>query len=308
RPGGPRSTIGQSRPDPDRQAVARGRQELREALQCRLVGRTQLAGRRQATLSREYGGRCESDLCEHDRRRRTVRHLDRSGLQSRRARALLRQGDRNPDTALGNLPVGEDRHPAQGRHARMAAGTRLDIARMVPAMRLPTILALGSALALAACSERAPAPQPADARPELANAHPAPAPADDDRVLLWGDTHIHSINSIDAFSTGMANADAESAYRFARGMPVIFPRTGQRVQIDRPLDFMVLADHAVSLGVSSRIAAGDPEILKYPIAQKLLTILREQGGRALTAATMFGGGLSEEERAQYEAEMQSPEV
>ena len=190
----------------------------------------------------------------------------------------------------------------------MAAGTRLDIARMVPAMRLPSILALGSALALAACSERAPAPQPVDAMPELANAEAVAAPADGDRVLLWGDTHIHSINSIDAFSTGMANADAESAYRFARGMPVIFPRTGHRVQIDRPLDFMVLADHAVSLGVSSRIAAGDPEILKYPIAQKLLTILREQGGRALTAATMFGGGLSEEERAQYEAEMQSPEV
>ncbi|HEX9805358.1 MAG TPA: DUF3604 domain-containing protein [Alteraurantiacibacter sp.] len=191
----------------------------------------------------------------------------------------------------------------------MAAGTRLDVACVVQAMIPKTgLLALLAATALSACSETASAPKRADANPELADAQAAPAPEDGDRMLLWGDTHVHSINSIDAFSSGTANADPESAYRFARGMPVIFPRTGQRVQIDRPLDFMVLADHAVSLGVSSRIAAGDPEILKYPSAQKLLSIFREQGGRALTTATMFGDGLSEEERAQYDAEMQSPEV
>src|SRR5690606_2876526 len=235
--------------------------------------------------------------------------VDRSRFRSFPARALLCPCDRNPDSALGDLPVGEDRHSAQGRYARLAAGTRLDFAGVVQAMTMkPALFALLAAAVLSACSETASAPYRADANPELANAQPAPVPEEGDRMLLWGDTHVHSINSIDAFSTGMANADAESAYRFARGMPVIFPRTGHRVQIDRPLDFMVLADHAVSLGVSSRIAAGDPEILKYPIAQKLLTILREQGGRALTAATMFGGGLSEEERAQYEAEMQSPEV
>ncbi|MEL1251460.1 DUF3604 domain-containing protein [Aurantiacibacter gilvus] len=172
-----------------------------------------------------------------------------------------------------------------------------------------TLAPMAMLVALAACAETAVEPAPAQVA-EASQVERTEAPQGD-RVLLWGDTHVHSINSIDAFSSGMANADIDTAYRFARGQPVIFPRTGQRVQIDRPLDFMVMADHAVGLGVSSRIAAGDPEIMRYPIAQRLNEIYREQGGRALTNAVMgFGGNspLTEDERAEFEAQMRSDAV
>ena len=65
--------------------------------------------------------------------------------------------------------------------------------------------------------------------------------------LYWGDTHVHSSWSVDAFSMGNYFAGPDAAYRFARGEPIIHPRLNTRIQIDRPLDFLVVADHAENL-------------------------------------------------------------
>jgi len=173
-------------------------------------------------------------------------------------------------------------------------------------MTIRTFASLAVLAALAACADTAGEPERAQTA-TLAEAERAPAPQDD-RMLLWGDTHVHSINSIDAFSSGMANADIDTAYRFARGIPVIFPRTGQRVQIDRPLDFMVMADHAVGLSISSRVAANDPDIMQYPIAQRLRQLLDEQGGRALTVAAMGQSNLTDEEREAFQRDLRSDAV
>ena len=76
--------------------------------------------------------------------------------------------------------------------------------------------------------------------------------------LLWGDTHLHTSYSFDAFTLGNATADPETAYRFAIGLPVIHPGHRARVQIDRPLDFLVVTDHAEGLGAMAELAAGNP--------------------------------------------------
>lgn len=68
------------------------------------------------------------------------------------------------------------------------------------------------------------------------------------RQLLWGDTHLHSSNSVGAYLTGNASADLETAYRFAKRLPVIHPGHRGLVQIGTPLDFLVMADHAEFLG------------------------------------------------------------
>ncbi|NOX52478.1 MAG: DUF3604 domain-containing protein, partial [Gammaproteobacteria bacterium] len=69
-----------------------------------------------------------------------------------------------------------------------------------------------------------------------------------EKVLLWGDTHLHSSYSFDAFLNGNLSADPDVAYRYAKGLPVIHPYNRTRVRINTPLDFLVIADHAEFYG------------------------------------------------------------
>jgi Protein of unknown function (DUF3604) len=66
--------------------------------------------------------------------------------------------------------------------------------------------------------------------------------------LLWGDTHLHTSYSFDAYLNTNYTADPDTAYRYAKGLPVVNPGHRGRVKIDTPLDFLVVADHAVMLG------------------------------------------------------------
>lgn len=74
-----------------------------------------------------------------------------------------------------------------------------------------------------------------------------------ERVLLWGDTHLHTTYSSDAYTNANLTAGPDTALRYARGLPVIHPYHRARVQIDTPLDFLVVSDHAELLGVIRKI-------------------------------------------------------
>lgn len=69
--------------------------------------------------------------------------------------------------------------------------------------------------------------------------------------LLWGDTHLHTSNSIDAFGFG-TKIGPEDALRFARGEEVK-STWGLQAKLDRPLDFLVIADHSGGLGATQRL-------------------------------------------------------
>ncbi|MFM2020362.1 MAG: hypothetical protein RJB02_70, partial [Pseudomonadota bacterium] len=66
--------------------------------------------------------------------------------------------------------------------------------------------------------------------------------------LLWGDTHLHTANSIDAFGFGV-KLGPEEALRFARGEEVT-STWGIKAKLSRPLDFLVIADHSGGLGAT----------------------------------------------------------
>lgn len=76
--------------------------------------------------------------------------------------------------------------------------------------------------------------------------------------VYWGDTHLHTANSPDAFGFG-TRLDPEKALRFARGEEVT-ATTGARAKLARPLDFLVIADHSDGLGFS-RMLADAPRFL-----------------------------------------------
>ena len=84
--------------------------------------------------------------------------------------------------------------------------------------------------------------------------------------VYWGDTHLHTSQSFDSVMFGN-RLGPEDAYRFARGEEVT-SSTGQRVQLSRPLDFLVVADHAESYGVMSSVLAGDPGLMGDPVAKR----------------------------------------
>ncbi len=81
-----------------------------------------------------------------------------------------------------------------------------------------------------------------------------------ERNVYWGDTHVHTSYSNDAYGFGNVTVDPETAYRFAKGLPVVHPGLGNRVRLDRPLDFLVVADHSpVGRGAPIEGARNTPE-------------------------------------------------
>jgi len=62
------------------------------------------------------------------------------------------------------------------------------------------------------------------------------------KTLLFGDLHVHTAYSLDAYAFGTL-ATPRDAYAFARGQSLRL-ENGQIVTIDRPLDFAAVTDHA----------------------------------------------------------------
>jgi len=101
--------------------------------------------------------------------------------------------------------------------------------------------------------------------------------------VLWGDTHLHTALSLDARAFGVI-LGPEEAYRFARGEEVTASH-GERVQLSRPLDWLVVADHSDGMGAMSEIIKGNPKLLGDATVKDWHDRII-QGGEAALMATM----------------------
>src|SRR4029450_7210298 len=84
--------------------------------------------------------------------------------------------------------------------------------------------------------------------------------------VLWGDTHLHTANSLDAAAFGNT-LGPEEAYRFARGEEVT-SSSGQLVKLSRPLDFLVVADHAEGLGATVELKNANQVLMADPTLRR----------------------------------------
>jgi hypothetical protein len=101
--------------------------------------------------------------------------------------------------------------------------------------------------------------------------------------LLWGDTHLHTDNSLDARAFGVT-LGPEQAYRLARGEEITTSH-GERIKLSRPLDWLVIADHSDGMGAMKEIVAGNPSLLKDPTVKDWSERVN-QGGQVALGATM----------------------
>jgi len=99
--------------------------------------------------------------------------------------------------------------------------------------------------------------------------------------VYFGDTHNHTANSGDAFMAGN-RLMPEQAYRFARGEEVV-SSTGLPMKLSRPLDFLVVADHAEGLGVITQLAEGNPLFTADPTLARWNKALQAGGEEATIA-------------------------
>ncbi|MEK7265000.1 MAG: DUF3604 domain-containing protein [Pseudomonadota bacterium] len=104
--------------------------------------------------------------------------------------------------------------------------------------------------------------------------------------VLWGDTHLHTNLSVDAYFLQNHSADASTSYRFAMGEPVVNAYHRARVQLKTPLDFLAVSDHAELLGVPyDLLSLKDPRLANTRLGRKLTELFNT--GHAEDAFGLF---------------------
>ena len=98
---------------------------------------------------------------------------------------------------------------------------------------------------------------------------------------LWGDTHLHTSNSLDARAFGVT-LDPAQAYRFARGNEITTSH-GLKVRLSRPLDWLVVSDHSDGMGAMNEIIDGNITLMRDPQLRDWNQRLNKGGESALMA-------------------------
>jgi len=115
----------------------------------------------------------------------------------------------------------------------------------------PNVLGWGVLLTLmlAACSQpEESATQPPPAASTTAPPESAPTiAANPERNAYFGDLHVHTRYSFDAFIFG-TRASPDDAYRYAKGEALMHP-AGIEMKMPAPLDFQAVTDHDIYLGM-----------------------------------------------------------
>ena len=120
-----------------------------------------------------------------------------------------------------------------------------------------------------------------------------PVGQDYPRYVYFGDTHLHTRNSPDAWSMGNLNLTPHDAYRFAQGEAVT-AHNGMLVKLRRPLDFLVVSDHSEYLGGYYRFQMRDPIVTETEAGRSWQKFLED--GAPHLIFTTFVGSLQEPEK------------
>src|SRR3984893_3492893 len=88
-----------------------------------------------------------------------------------------------------------------------------------------------------------------------------------ERQAYYGDLHLHTSYSFDAYVLFGAKVDTDAAYRFSCGESVDF--LGASAKRNEPLDFLAVTDHSENIGVFNTLEDPDSELSKSEIGQEV---------------------------------------
>ncbi|MFK7975845.1 MAG: DUF3604 domain-containing protein, partial [Halioglobus sp.] len=91
--------------------------------------------------------------------------------------------------------------------------------------------------------------------------------ANPDRNAYFGDLHVHTEYSFDAYSFG-TTATPYDAYRYAKGDTIMHP-SGYAITLRTPLDFYAVTDHAMFLGMVKAAADTTTPFSNYSVAEPI---------------------------------------
>ena len=163
-------------------------------------------------------------------------------------------------------------------------------------MKKENFLVIALILFINACSETNENSKPIEAEEKDNYLQPRPLP-NPDKNAYFGDLHVHTSNSFDAYTFGTITSPSD-AYRFAQGEAIPHP-TGYEIQLKKPLDFYAVTDHAVFLGIIKEAADTSSEFSKYDftkpvhnlnenVSNSIFSILKRSG-----LFRGFGGAMRE---------------
>ena len=176
----------------------------------------------------------------------------------------------------------------------------------VPALGLAALSIMPKSGGHAQAATTVPAPAEAPTPPGKAYvSHHSP----DSRRAFFGDLHLHTAMSFDAWSFG-TKVTPDEAYKFARGETVMIPAsqvarqegmsaTGMVPAKRRwPLDFMAVTDHSEFMGVMNQLDDPSNPVARSPMGQK---ILADPHQAFLAVAPAGGGALGSSNTEEFHA-------
>ena len=90
-----------------------------------------------------------------------------------------------------------------------------------------------------------------------------------DRNAYFGEEHIHTSWSVDAWLMGNRLTGPDDALKYAQGQTIKHP-LGYDIKIDTPMDFMGVTDHSEYVGVTKEANTPGSVVSKIPAAQPLI--------------------------------------
>lgn len=137
-----------------------------------------------------------------------------------------------------------------------------------------------AALLISGCSQQADN----DNKPLETTDTQSEIPANPNKDVYFGDTHIHTVLSFDAFLFGTRRTP-DDAYEFAKGKSIEHVR-GFPMQLDQPLDFLAVSDHAFFLGMMRELSKKEGKYKDHPLGDAVRGATSAEGSSAAFQAVL----------------------